>query len=65
MMAEIPIAKPRGKPGNCQQCGIFDRYTYVKTKHGFRRVCMPCAHKMRDEGMLVMPDRVIPMGKVF
>ncbi len=60
-MSEIPIGKPMRKPRECQQCGQHAGCVYVKTKTGFRRVCVPCAEKMRDLDMLVMPDRVLPM----
>ncbi len=65
MNEEIPIAKPMRTPRECQQCGSHTGCVYVKTRAGFRRVCAPCAEKMRDLGMLVMPNRVIPMGEVF
>lgn len=62
MNEEIPIAKPMRKPCQCQQCGAHTGCVYVKVKDsGFRRVCVPCAHLMRDKGWLAMPDRIWPM----
>ena len=62
MSVEIPIGKPMRKPRMCQQCGDWTGCVYVKTQSaGFRRVCVPCAHEMRDQGMLKMPDRILPM----
>lgn len=57
----IPIGKPMRKPRECQQCGLHTGCVYVKTKYGFGRVCVPCAEKMRDLDMLIMPDRILPM----
>lgn len=58
----IPIGKPMRTPRECQQCGAVVGCVYVKTKEaGFRRVCVPCAEKMRDLDMLKMPDRILPM----
>lgn len=62
MSEQIPIAEPMRTKRQCQQCAGFERCVYVKVKdQGFRRVCAPCAHKMRDKGWLAMPDRVWPM----
>ncbi len=58
----IPIGQPMRKPRECQQCGDWTGCVYVKTKEaGFRRVCIPCAHRMRDQDILKMPDRILPM----
>lgn len=62
---DIPINNPMRKKRQCQQCGLMTGCVYVKTKAGFRSVCVPCAKRMRSLGMLVMPDLVIPMGEVF
>jgi DnaJ-class molecular chaperone len=61
----IPIAEPMRKPRQCQQCNNWGRCTYVKTKYGFRRVCVPCAVLLRDAGNLLMPDRIWPKKTEF
>ena len=62
MSETIPIGKPMRTPRECQMCGLHAGCVYVKTKDaGFRRVCVPCAEKMRDQDMLKMPDQILPM----
>lgn len=63
--SEIPIAEPMRTKRQCQQCGGWERCVYVKTRLGFRRVCVPCAVLMRDAGNLLMPERIWPKKTEF